>query len=119
MGIAVGLCWLMLVRPAARGQDVDDSQSVKLSEQFTFNLSQREHALREVVEKIELHDEALRKGDLEAANSPAFDKALGLLRYVPIKLGKSVGDDFLLPNYLTLSYRDVPTEIDLFGQRGR
>ncbi len=107
----------MLVRPAASGQDSDDTHSVKLSERFTFNLSQREQGLREIVEKIELHDEARRKEDLEIANAPAFTKPLDLLRYVPIKLGSSEGDDFLLPSYLTLSYRAVPAEVDLFGRR--
>lgn len=116
-GMAFGLCAMMLARPAASGQDSDgDTHSVKLSEQFTFNLSQRE-GLREIVEKIELHDEARRRDELETANAPVFTKPLELLRYVPIKLGKSEGDDFLLPSYLTLSYRDVPTEVDLFGRR--
>ena len=103
---------------SARGQASVDTDPVKLSKPFTFSLSpQQDHAVSEVVKKIELHDETQRKTDLETANSPVFSKALDLLRYVPIKLSKSDGDDFFLPTYLTPGYRDVSSKVSLFDTR--
>lgn len=112
------LGWTVLAVHFARGQALADTNNPKLTEHFSFSRSQDEgYAVSEIVKTIELHDHARRAEALEAANTPVFAQALDLLRYVPIKLSKSDGDDFFLPSYLHPGYREVPAETHLLDPR--
>ena len=64
-------------------------------------------------------DELRRRDELETINQPVLSKALDLLRYLPIRLGGSDGDDddFSLPAYLQPGYARVPPDAHLFDPK--
>lgn len=118
VGSLAVFAFLMSPRSAAVGQTTADTP--KLDQPFTFTLQgQREHALGDFVNSLRNQDELRRRDELESINQPVLSKALDLLRYLPISLGGSDGDedDFSLPAYLQPGYARVPPDAHLFDTK--
>lgn len=104
----------------ALGQAAADAGTPKLDQSFTFTLqSGRDHAMGNFVSSLRQDDELRRHDELETINQPVLSKALDLLRYLPISLGGSDGDeeDFSLAAYLQPGYVRVPPDAHLFDTK--
>lgn len=102
----------------ASGQTAAEPTSPKFQEDFNFSLSAyRYNAVNVLAKSMAEHEELFRGKELETSNAPVLTKVLDLLRYVPIHLSASDGDDFFTPSYLRSDYVRVPLESRIIDTR--